>query len=95
LEQDQKPTLESELFYRRVLAGQSLLVRRFPESIPQQVRLARFQLSLANCPGVRVDRTVRNRLIGKATTGLVRLPESVRSQPEVLSMLRETNPLMD
>jgi serine/threonine protein kinase len=75
---------------RRALQGQTLLSRTNSRSFAYQAWTARFVLSLASCDSVQADSDNRDRLLGRATAILNRLPDSVANKPEIKILLRET-----
>ena len=86
--EDQRQALldESEQLYRRAVFGQAYLVRRYPKKPIHRVWLARFCLSLAQCPNLQSRTEVQNRLVGRAITNLVNLTEEWKSTTEVQAL---------
>ena len=84
---------ESEKRYRRAVAGQSYLMRRYPNADGYIVWHARFSLSLAQCPNMSNQLKYRNRSIGRAMANLMKLPIELRETPEVQALIREADPL--
>jgi len=65
------------------------LVRSNSRSVAYKVWSARFALSLAACESVQADVDYRDRLIGRATAILNRLPDPLQEKPEVQILQRE------
>ncbi len=83
--------LQQEQSYRRAMQRQNMLARTYPNSSAYRVWEAMFTLSLAGCEAMREQTEARDRLIGRATAILNRLPPDVLEKREVEAILREAN----
>ena len=84
---------ESEKRYRRAVAGQSYLMRRYPNADGYVVWHARFSLSLTKSPNMSNQTRYRERLIGRVMANLMKLPTELKQTPEVQALIREGDPL--